>query len=265
MSARRNPYSARRQRFLRSTLRWAREHVDEHGSVDELAAALDAHDRERPVHGLAPDDRRGIIAWAAGSAWGDRDQPEQVDDAHLDDAQRAFLRDMRAAAAKRGVTVSRREIQRRVQCARTYPTEAQMRQVLAHFETWDDLHRANFPGYSARPRTSLLRTGGAPRCDGPRRPQAAWRRLGGIGGGWRRQGGDGGGPSQQNPGSALRAAARRRTRSAGRSSTASTPPATTSRRRRPNTSARTTRPRAGHHSRPARWSPTRQGSASTPR
>jgi hypothetical protein len=40
---------------------------------------------------------------------------------------------------------SRREIQRRLQCARTYPQESQLRQILAQFRTWDDLHRANFP------------------------------------------------------------------------------------------------------------------------
>jgi hypothetical protein len=45
--------------------------------------------------------------------------------------------------------VSEREIQRRLQCARAYPQESQIRQILADFKTWDDLHRANFPPVSA--------------------------------------------------------------------------------------------------------------------
>lgn len=56
-----------------------------------------------------------------------------------------------AEAAKRGLRLSEREIQRRLQCARTYPTDAQIRQALADFETWDELHRANFPDYEAPP------------------------------------------------------------------------------------------------------------------
>jgi hypothetical protein len=53
------------------------------------------------------------------------------------------------AAAKRGYKLSDREIQRRVQCARTYKTEAQIRQALADFESWNELHLANFPAYEA--------------------------------------------------------------------------------------------------------------------
>lgn len=54
-----------------------------------------------------------------------------------------------AAAKAAGLKLSDREIQRRLQCARTYPTEAEIRQMLADFKTWDDLHRANFPAYEA--------------------------------------------------------------------------------------------------------------------
>lgn len=48
-------------------------------------------------------------------------------------------------ATASGRQLSRREIQRRLQAGRTYPTEVQLCQALAQFETWDDLHRANFP------------------------------------------------------------------------------------------------------------------------
>ena len=45
----------------------------------------------------------------------------------------------RAAAAKRaGLKLSAQEIRRRLQCARTYPTEAQIRQALADFRTWEE-------------------------------------------------------------------------------------------------------------------------------
>ena len=53
-----------------------------------------------------------------------------------------------AAAKAGGLKLSDREIQRRLQCARAYPTESQIRQALADFETWDELHRANFPAYA---------------------------------------------------------------------------------------------------------------------
>lgn len=54
-----------------------------------------------------------------------------------------------ATATARGYKLSAREIQRRMQCARTYRTEGQIRRVLADFETWDELSRANFPPYEA--------------------------------------------------------------------------------------------------------------------
>ena len=54
-----------------------------------------------------------------------------------------------AAAKSNHMTISAREIQRRIQCARTYPTEAQIRQVLADFGTWFELHSAGFPPYEA--------------------------------------------------------------------------------------------------------------------
>jgi hypothetical protein len=45
--------------------------------------------------------------------------------------------------------VSAREIQYRLQCARTYPTESQLAKALGDFRTWWDLIQANFPAYEA--------------------------------------------------------------------------------------------------------------------
>jgi hypothetical protein len=48
-------------------------------------------------------------------------------------------------AAASGFKLSEREIQRRLQCGRTYETEAQIRHAVADFETWHDLAAAGFP------------------------------------------------------------------------------------------------------------------------
>jgi hypothetical protein len=50
-----------------------------------------------------------------------------------------------AAATKRGYKLSASEIRYRMQCARTYPTEAQIAKVLGDFETWWALIQAAFP------------------------------------------------------------------------------------------------------------------------
>lgn len=41
------------------------------------------------------------------------------------------------------------EIQRRLRCARAYKTEAEIREALTDFGTWDELARAGFPAYEA--------------------------------------------------------------------------------------------------------------------
>jgi hypothetical protein len=56
-----------------------------------------------------------------------------------------------AAATASGHKLSAREIQRRLQCARSDPTEAEIRHVVSDFETWHDLVDANFPAYEAPP------------------------------------------------------------------------------------------------------------------
>jgi len=54
-----------------------------------------------------------------------------------------------AAVTGSGRRISDREIRRRLQCARTYPTEAQIGQALADFATWFELSEAGFPPISA--------------------------------------------------------------------------------------------------------------------
>jgi hypothetical protein len=56
-----------------------------------------------------------------------------------------------AAATASGLKLSDREIRRRLQCARTYPTEAEIGRATADFETWFDLIQAGFPTYEAPP------------------------------------------------------------------------------------------------------------------
>jgi len=54
-----------------------------------------------------------------------------------------------AASKAVGRGLSEREIRRRLQCARTYPTEAEFGHAVAEFSTWRELAAANFPTYSA--------------------------------------------------------------------------------------------------------------------
>lgn len=53
------------------------------------------------------------------------------------------------SAEKHGYRLSAREIQYRLQCARSYPAETQIRNAVADFETWHDLIQAGFPAYKA--------------------------------------------------------------------------------------------------------------------
>lgn len=46
-----------------------------------------------------------------------------------------------------GRSLSAREIQRRLQCARAYSTEAEFRHAVAEFPTWRELADANFPAF----------------------------------------------------------------------------------------------------------------------
>lgn len=53
------------------------------------------------------------------------------------------------AAVAAGLKLSDREIRYRLQCARAYPTEAQIRHACAEFAGWSELRAAGFPAYPA--------------------------------------------------------------------------------------------------------------------
>lgn len=53
------------------------------------------------------------------------------------------------AAKAAGFKLSEREIRYRLQCARAYPTEAQIRHACAEFEDWSELRAAGFPAFEA--------------------------------------------------------------------------------------------------------------------
>ena len=54
-------------------------------------------------------------------------------------------------AQKVGCKLSRRELQRRLHCGNAYPTEAQLRQILAQYKNWWQLIKAGFPAVAAPP------------------------------------------------------------------------------------------------------------------
>jgi hypothetical protein len=62
---------------------------------------------------------------------------------------RGYLQHGRMEWLLRRSGTSEREIQRRLQCARTYPQESQIRRAATDFETWRDLYQAGFPPYPA--------------------------------------------------------------------------------------------------------------------
>lgn len=53
------------------------------------------------------------------------------------------------AAKSAGLRLSEREIRYRLQCARTYPTETEIRHACAEFGDWSALRSAGFPTYAA--------------------------------------------------------------------------------------------------------------------
>lgn len=64
---------------------------------------------------------------------------------------KGILAELIAAAARCGVKLSEREIQWRLKCARTYPTEALIRNAVSVYGTWHDLVAANFPSVELPP------------------------------------------------------------------------------------------------------------------
>jgi hypothetical protein len=55
------------------------------------------------------------------------------------------LAELLGIAAKAGVVLAEREVQRRLQAARTYPTEVEIRLAADGFRLWSDLYNAGFP------------------------------------------------------------------------------------------------------------------------
>lgn len=53
------------------------------------------------------------------------------------------------AAAAAGLKLTDREIRYRLQCARAYPTEAQIRNAGSEFQGWTELRAAGFPAFDA--------------------------------------------------------------------------------------------------------------------
>jgi hypothetical protein len=59
--------------------------------------------------------------------------------------------DLIAAAKARGFDLTQREIQSRIQCAKAYQTESQIRRSTTDFRYWSDLIAAHFPVYEPLP------------------------------------------------------------------------------------------------------------------
>jgi hypothetical protein len=96
-----------------------------------ISAAATSDIRERWFWGLRL--LRDPDAFAPGSS---QLKPGRADE---------LIRASRAA----GLNLSEREIRYRIQCARAYPTESQIRHACAEFEDWSSLRAAGFPPFDA--------------------------------------------------------------------------------------------------------------------
>lgn len=88
---------------------------------------------------IATDERGGIHhRWSYGrellKVKGDRKQ-----------LPHGMVGDLIAAAARVGIRLSEREIQRRIKCATVYDSEAKVRQALTDFGSWSEIVNAGFP------------------------------------------------------------------------------------------------------------------------
>jgi hypothetical protein len=88
---------------------------------------------------IATDERDSIVnRWKYGrellAVKGDRKQ-----------LPHGMIGDLIKAAARAGLKLSEREIQRRMKLATVYGSEAKVRQALTDFGTWSDIVNANFP------------------------------------------------------------------------------------------------------------------------
>lgn len=98
---------------------------------------------------IAAADSSGIIArWR----WGRR---LLLDDTAMSASGKSLrhgiAEGLTARAKGKGIKLTEQEIQRRLRAARAYPTEAQIRELLTDFDSWDELARAGFPAVDRDP------------------------------------------------------------------------------------------------------------------
>jgi hypothetical protein len=77
--------------------------------------------------------------------------PEYISNGNGGGLQHGSADRLIAAAQAKGLTLSQRELQNRLQCARTYRTESQMRNIISRFATWFALVQARFPAIEGDP------------------------------------------------------------------------------------------------------------------
>jgi hypothetical protein len=91
---------------------------------------------------IAASDRGGILdRWR----WGTRvlNDPKMVTPAG--NLRHGRLAQLIADAKADGIVLTEQEVQRRLRCARTYRSEAEIRESAHGFKNWDELARAGFP------------------------------------------------------------------------------------------------------------------------
>jgi len=90
---------------------------------------------------MVGESRENLIVerWRSGREWAaERQGRTQI--------RRGRLAEIIAEVQRHtGVTIDRREIQRRMRCADRYPTEAHVRQAIKQHKTWSALRNAGFP------------------------------------------------------------------------------------------------------------------------
>lgn len=61
------------------------------------------------------------------------------------------MEQLQAAGSKAGAKIGKREIQRRIQCAKAYPTDEQLRHAMSQYGSWFALAKAGFPDMDRLP------------------------------------------------------------------------------------------------------------------
>jgi hypothetical protein len=91
---------------------------------------------------IAASDTGGVLErWACGR----RLLEDDTATTPVGNLKHGVLAKLIGNAAARGYKFTEQEIQRRMRAARTYATEAQIREALTDFANWDALARAGFP------------------------------------------------------------------------------------------------------------------------